>query len=72
MGEWINRALTVVGVLNLSKVCRKVKERAGSGPGFLTFDIDFVDSAYAPATGTPEVGRFTSWECQEMILRLAG
>ena len=29
----------------------------GDKPCFLTFDIDFVDPAYAPGTGTPEVGR---------------
>ncbi len=28
----------------------------------LTFDIDFFDPAYAPGTGTPEVGGFSSWE----------
>jgi agmatinase len=49
-----------------------VKERAGSGPCFLTFDIDFVDPTFAPATGTPEVGGFTSWECQYLVRGLQG
>ena len=53
--------------LGLEKVIAAVKARAGDGPCFLTFDIDFVDPAYAPATGTPEVGGFTSWECQHLI-----
>ena len=34
---------------------------------FLTFDIDFVDPAYAPGTGTPEVGGFTSFETLQYI-----
>ncbi|MCI5596463.1 MAG: agmatinase [Lachnospiraceae bacterium] len=42
-------------------------ERVGDKPCFLTFDIDFVDPAYAPGTGTPEVGGFTSWETLQMV-----
>lgn len=37
---------------------------------FLTFDIDFVDPAYAPGTGTPEVGGFTSFETLQYIRAL--
>src|SRR5919201_245130 len=37
----------------------QVLARVGDGPAYLTFDIDFVDPAYAPGTGTPEVGGFT-------------
>lgn len=36
----------------------------------MTFDIDFVDPAYAPGTGTPEVGGFTSLEALELIRSL--
>ena len=53
-------------------VISAVKERAGDGPCFLTFDIDFVDPTYAPATGTPEVGGFTSWESQYLLRGLQG
>ena len=56
----------------LDAVMAAVKERAGSGPCFLTFDIDFVDPTYAPATGTPEIGGFTGWECQYLLLGLQG
>ncbi len=42
-------------------------ERIGDTPCFLTFDIDFVDPAYAPGTGTPEVGGFTSLEALELV-----
>jgi agmatinase len=38
------------------------RERTGGGPCFLSFDIDFVDPAFAPATGTPEVGGPSSAE----------
>jgi agmatinase len=33
----------------------RVRERVGEGPAFLSFDIDAIDPAFAPATGTPEV-----------------
>lgn len=44
-----------------------IKERVGDTPCFLTFDIDFVDPAYAPGTGTPEVGGFTSYESLHLV-----
>lgn len=53
-------------------VIQAVKDRAGQGPCFLTFDIDFVDPTFAPATGTPEVGGFNAWESQSLIRGLAG
>lgn len=56
----------------LEAVSAAVKQRAGDGPCFLTFDIDFVDPAYAPATGTPEVGGFNSWESQYLLRCLRG
>jgi agmatinase len=42
------------------------------GAVYVTFDIDSVDPAFAPGTGTPEVGGLTSYEAQELIRGLAG
>lgn len=42
------------------------------GKVYVTFDIDCVDPAYAPGTGTPEVGGLTSYEAQELVRGLAG
>ncbi len=39
---------------------------------FVTFDIDFVDSAYAPGTGKIEVGGLTSWEALQVVGGLDG
>lgn len=39
-----------------------VRVRVGDRPAFLSFDIDFFDPAYAPGTGTPEVGGPTSFQ----------
>jgi agmatinase len=41
------------------------------GAVYVTFDIDSVDPAFAPGTGTPEVGGFTSFEAQELVRGLA-
>ena len=42
------------------------------GPVYVTFDIDSVDPAFAPGTGTPEVGGLTSYEAQTLVRGLAG
>lgn len=52
-----------------------VAERFGrlrGGPVYCSFDIDAVDPAYAPATGTPEVGGLTSYEALTLVRALAG
>ncbi len=46
--------------------------RVASGPVYVTFDIDAVDPAFAPGTGTPEVGGLTSQEAQQLVRGLAG
>jgi len=42
-----------------------------SGPAYVTFDIDAVDPAFAPGTGTPEIGGLTSHEAQRLVRGLA-
>ena len=39
---------------------------------YVTFDIDFIDPAYAPGTGTPEIGGPTSFEAQQCVRALEG
>jgi len=46
--------------------------RLRGAPLYCSFDIDAVDPAYAPATGTPEVGGLTSWEALTLVRSLAG
>jgi agmatinase len=50
----------------------RARERVGVGPAHLSFDIDFIDPAFAPATGTPEVGGPTSAEALDYLRALAG
>jgi agmatinase len=46
--------------------------RVATGAAYMTFDIDAVDPAFAPGTGTPEVGGLTSHEAQRLVRGLAG
>ena len=49
-----------------------VKDKAGERPVFLSFDIDFLDPAFAPGTGTPEVAGFSSAESLAFLRSLRG
>lgn len=49
-----------------------LRETAGSGPCYLTFDVDSVDPAFAPGTGTPVVGGLTSFEALDALRALKG
>lgn len=46
--------------------------RIGASPAYISFDIDCVDPAYAPGTGTPSVGGFTSAEVFGLLRLLKG
>jgi agmatinase len=58
--------------LGMAAVADRIAARVGDRKVFLSFDIDFIDPAYAPATGTPEIGGFTTWEAQSILRRLGG
>lgn len=57
--------------MGFENVIKEILERVGDNKTFLTFDIDFVDPAYAPGTGTPEVGGFTSYESLSLVRALS-
>lgn len=54
----------------IDELIRRTRERVGGAKAFVSFDIDFVDPAYAPGTGTPEVGGFTSSEALRVVRSL--
>ena len=58
---------TQIREMRLESLIQKIRERVGEVKTFVSFDVDFVDPAYAPGTGTPEVGGFTSGEALEII-----
>jgi agmatinase len=53
----------------VSWVAERLRRLAG-GPVYCSFDIDALDPAYAPATGTPEVGGLTSYEALTLLRSL--
>lgn len=53
-------------------VVARIRARVGQGPAYLTFDIDALDPAYAPGTGTPVAGGLSSAEALRMVWALRG
>jgi agmatinase len=58
--------------LGIPSVIDRISGRTEGAKVYVSFDVDFVDPAYAPGTGTPEIGGFTSREAQEFVRGLAG
>lgn len=54
------------------KALEAIKARIGNNPCYLSFDIDFLDPAFAPGTGTPVVGGFDTHTALEFIRGMAG
>ena len=46
---------------------QEVRQQLGGGPVYLSFDIDGIDPAFAPGTGTPEVAGLTSVQALEIV-----
>jgi guanidinopropionase len=53
-------------------VIAEARRIVGDGPVYVTFDVDGLDPVYAPGTGTPEIGGFSTAEAQRMLRGLAG
>ena len=58
--------------VGLDAVMQEARDLVGDRPTYVSFDIDCLDPAFAPGTGTPEIGGFTSLEAQAMIRKLEG
>jgi len=54
------------------QVAEKIRHVVRTGPVYLSFDIDALDPAFAPGTGTPEIGGLASWQAQAILRRLRG
>jgi len=51
-------------------VVARIRETVGDAPVYLSFDIDVLDPAFAPGTGTPEIGGLATWQAQAILRRL--
>ncbi|MDR3438486.1 agmatinase [Telmatospirillum sp.] len=53
-------------------IAEAIRRVAGTGPVYLSFDIDALDPSQAPGTGTPEIGGLFTWQALAIMKRLAG
>lgn len=58
--------------LGVSKVIAEAVRVVGTGPTYVSFDVDCLDPVYAPGTGTPEVGGISTFDAQVMLRGLRG
>jgi len=53
-------------------IAAEIRRVIGAAPAYLSFDIDALDPAFAPGTGTPEIGGLATWQAQAILRRLGG
>ena len=58
--------------LGVEATLAEARQVVGKGPTYISFDIDALDPAFAPGTGTPEVGGLTTVEAQGLVRGLHG
>ena len=58
--------------MDTAEYARRVRERVGDAPAFFSFDIDVIDPAFAPGTGTPEVAGLEPRKALALVRALAG
>jgi agmatinase len=76
--DWtIGHGVTVVTAqdvhaIGCTAVAQRIRDVVGATPCYLSFDVDALDPAFAPATGTPEIGGLATWQAQAILRRLSG
>jgi agmatinase len=58
--------------MGIPGVVKAIHEGVGDRPVYISLDIDAVDPAYAPGTGTPEIGGFSSYQMLQLVRGLRG
>ena len=56
----------------VDSIMKEAREIVGDGKTYVSFDIDGIDPSYAPGTGTPEIGGYSTYEAQKMLRALDG
>lgn len=76
--DWtLAQGVTVLTAQNVHEqgpdaIAGQVRQVIGDAPVYMSFDIDALDPAFAPGTGTPEIGGLASWQVQAIIRQLRG
>ncbi|MGE3065024.1 MAG: agmatinase [Hyphomicrobiaceae bacterium] len=58
--------------LGIEATIARIRQVLGDGPAYLTFDIDSLDPAFAPGTGTPEAGGLSTREAMALVAGASG
>lgn len=76
--DWtLGRGVTVLTAQDVhastpAAVADRIRTVVGDAPAYLSFDVDALDPAFAPGTGTPEIGGLATWQVQAILRRLGG
>jgi agmatinase len=76
--DWtVKQGVTIVTAQDVHEqgpaaVAHKIREVIGGSRAYVSFDIDALDPAFAPGTGTPEIGGLATWQAQAILRRLTG
>lgn len=76
--DWtVGKGVTIVSAEEVHEtgprtVAERVRQVVGTMPAYLSFDVDALDPAFAPGTGTPEVGGLATWQARAILRRLTG
>ena len=76
--DWtVGKGVTIVAAEEVHEtgpqtVAERIRAVVGTEPAYLSFDVDALDPAFAPGTGTPEVGGLATWQARAILRRLAG
>jgi agmatinase len=76
--DWtVGQGVTILSALDVhaegtAAVAERIRAVVGDAPAYLSFDIDALDPAFAPGTGTPEIGGLASWQAQAILRGLRG
>ena len=57
---------------SLTPLASEIRSKIGDAPVYISYDIDSLDPAFAPGTGTPEIGGLTSMQAMELIRGMRG
>ena len=76
--DWtVGKGVTIVSAEEVHEtgpqaVAERIRAVAGTELAYLSFDVDALDPAFAPGTGTPEVGGIATWQARAILRRLSG
>jgi agmatinase len=74
--DWtVGKGVTILAAqdvheMTMAAVADRIRAVVGDAPAYLSVDVDALDPAFAPGTGTPEIGGLSSWQLQAILRKL--